>query len=60
MSANVSIIMFEELVGPHRTPAPFIVTMANLPRWILPLIVTWRFARSEHPFSLSPVEATRS
>jgi hypothetical protein len=51
MFANVSIIMFEELFGPHRTPEPFTVTMANLPWWILPLVVTWRFARSEHPFS---------
>jgi hypothetical protein len=51
MFANVSIIMFEELCGPHRTPAPFIVTMANIPWWILPFLVTWRFGRSEHPFT---------
>jgi len=51
MFANVSIIMFEELCGPHHTPAAFIVTMANIPWWVLPFIVTWRFARSEHPFT---------
>ena len=51
MFANVSIIMFEELTGPFRTPAPFVVTMANIPWWTLPLLVTWRFGRSEHPFS---------
>jgi len=27
------------------------VTMANLPWWLLPLLVTWRFGRSEHPFT---------
>jgi hypothetical protein len=51
MFANVSIIMFEELVGPHATPAPVIVTLANLPWWLLPFFVTWRFGRSEHPFT---------
>ena len=51
MFANVSIIMFEEFFGPHRTPERFTVTMANLPWWTLPLVVTWRFARKEHPFS---------
>jgi emopamil binding protein len=51
MFANVSIIMFEELCGPHRTPTPVTVTMANLPWWLLPLLVTWRFGRGEHPFT---------
>jgi hypothetical protein len=51
MFANVSIIMFEELLGPYRSPTPFVVTMANLPWWILPFVVTWRFARSDRPFT---------
>jgi len=51
MFANVSIIMFEEYFGPHATPERGIVTMANLPWWLLPFFVTWRFGRSEHPFS---------
>jgi hypothetical protein len=51
MFANVSIIMFEELTGPYRTPAPLTVTAANLPWWLLPLLVTWRFARDSHPFT---------
>ncbi len=51
MFANVSIIILEELTGPFRTPAPFVVTMANLPWWLLPFFVTWRFARSDHPFT---------
>jgi hypothetical protein len=52
MFANVSILMFEELVGPHRTPAPVIVILANLSWWLLPFVVTWRFARSDHPFTV--------
>ena len=51
MFANVSIIMFEEMVGPHATPARFTVKMANLPWWLLPLFVVWRFGKSEHPFT---------
>jgi hypothetical protein len=51
MFANVSIIMFEELFGPNATPERVTVTMANLPWWCLPFIVTWRFSRSEHPFT---------
>ena len=49
--AIVTIIMFEECVGPYRTPAIATVASANLPWWLLPLFVTWRFARSEHPFT---------
>ena len=51
MFANVSIIMFEELNGPHHTPAPFTVTMANLPWWLLPFLVAWRFGRAGPLFS---------
>jgi hypothetical protein len=51
MFANVSIIMFEELLGPHRTPAPFVVTFANLPWWLLPFVVAWRFGKTDHPFT---------
>jgi hypothetical protein len=51
MFANVTIIMFEELLGPHHTPTPWIVIGANIPWWTLPAVVTFRFARSEHAFS---------
>jgi hypothetical protein len=57
MFANVSIIMFEELCGPHRTPTPGTVTMANLPWWLLPLLVTWRFGRAEHPFTVDDADS---
>ena len=50
MFANVSIIMFEEVLGPHRSPAIATVAGANLPWWLLPLLVAWRF-RGQHPFT---------
>jgi hypothetical protein len=31
--------------------------MANVPWWVLPIIVTWRFARSDHPFSVEAAGA---
>lgn len=56
MFTVVTIILFEEMVGPYRTPALARVLSANLTWWLLPLFVTWRFARSEHPFTV-PAEA---
>jgi hypothetical protein len=50
MFANVSAIMAEELFGEHRSPAPLVVTAANLPWWVLPVVVVGRFARP-HPFT---------
>lgn len=50
MFANVSIILFEELLGPHATPAPGIVVGANLPWLLLPFFVSARVWR-EHPFT---------
>jgi hypothetical protein len=52
MFANVSIIMMEEMVGPYATPARGTVIAANLPWWLLPFFVVWRF-RKEHPFTKS-------
>jgi EXPERA (EXPanded EBP superfamily) len=51
MFAVVTIILFEEFVGPHRSPAIATVAGANLPWWLLPLFVTWRFAKDPHPFT---------
>ncbi len=42
MMTNVTIIMFEELIGPHQTPATFIVTAANAPWFIVPILLVWR------------------
>lgn len=50
MFANVSIIMFEEAYGPFATPKFGTVLAANLPWWLLPILVSWRF-RMEHPFT---------
>jgi hypothetical protein len=51
MFAIVTIILFEESFGPLRSPALGTVFAANLPWWLLPLFVTWRFAKDAHPFS---------
>jgi hypothetical protein len=48
---NVFIILFDELRGVHATPAPAIVVAANAPWLLVPLLVVWRVARSEHPFT---------
>jgi hypothetical protein len=50
MFANVNVIMAEELFGVHHSPAPLVVAAANLPWWLLPAVVIWRFAH-EHPFT---------
>lgn len=49
MMTNVTIILFEEMVGPHATPRPGIVWMANLPWLLLPVAVIYRM-RHEKPF----------
>lgn len=51
MMTNVTIIMFEEYAGPHATPAPLIVTAANLPWFLFPVLVIARMWKSEHPFT---------
>src|SRR5580700_7828359 len=40
MFATVSISIFEELFDPNRTPAPFTVTIANIPSCVFPVLVT--------------------
>jgi len=54
MFAIVTIILFEELFGLYRTPDIATVAAANLPWWLLPLFVTWRFGKSDHPFTAPP------
>ena len=49
MSANVIIILFEELLGAHATPRPGIVVAANLPWLVFPWLVVARLHR-ERPF----------
>lgn len=56
---NVFIILFDELKGVHATPRPGMVVLANAPWMIVPAVVVWRMAKSEHPFSepRSPLRA---
>jgi hypothetical protein len=51
MLSNVIIILFEETVGPHATPAWGTVAFANAAWLLMPLAVIARLARHEHPFT---------
>lgn len=51
MLANVTIIMFDEFLGVHASPRPMIVLAANASWVVVPMIVLWRMARKEHPFT---------
>jgi hypothetical protein len=51
MFANVTIILFEELLGAHKTPRPGIIIAANLPWLVMPWLVVARLMRREHPFA---------
>jgi hypothetical protein len=51
MLANVTIILFDEILGVHATPHPGAVVAANAAWAIVPLVVLWRVGRSEHPFT---------
>ena len=53
MLANVTIILFEELVGPHATPAPGLVLAVNAPWLAMPLATIAR-VWSPHPFTRAP------
>lgn len=50
MLTNVTVVLFEELLGPYATPARGIVLMANLPWLSFPLLMFWRMRRAR-PFS---------
>jgi hypothetical protein len=50
MFANVTIILFEEFVGPTPAKAPVLVLFANLP-WLLMPIATAARMWPQHPFS---------
>ncbi|MFC3834092.1 EXPERA domain-containing protein [Deinococcus rufus] len=43
--SNVNCILFEELLGAHRTPNPPLVLTLNAPWILVPLYLTWRMAR---------------
>jgi hypothetical protein len=50
MFANVTIILFEEVLGPHATPALGVVLLANLP-WVAMPIATIARLWPAHPFT---------
>src|SRR5262249_1817142 len=49
--ANVIIILGEELWGPHAAPQPGIVLLLNAPWLLMPIFISYRMWRSEHPFT---------
>jgi hypothetical protein len=51
MMTNVTIIMSEEVFGPHATPRLFTVAMANAPWFLFPIAVVLRVALRDRPFS---------
>lgn len=50
MLTNVTIILFEEMIGTHATPRPGWVVLVNIPWLLFPLLMLWRMGRSEDPF----------
>jgi hypothetical protein len=48
---NVTIILSEEIWGPHASPQLGWVLLANAAWFILPLIIITRMWRAEHPFT---------
>lgn len=51
MWTNVFIIMSEEYFGIHATSSPMVVTSANFPWFIFPVIIIARMWRAQNPFT---------
>jgi EXPERA (EXPanded EBP superfamily) len=51
LMTNVTIILGEELAGPHATPQPAMVILANLPWLLVPAAAIVRMTRRDHPFT---------
>ncbi len=51
MITNVTIILGEELFGPHATPERLMVLMANGPWLLMPIFIIYRMWSDEHPFT---------
>ncbi|HEY7953984.1 MAG: EXPERA domain-containing protein [Polyangia bacterium] len=51
MITNVTVILFEELLGAHATPRPGVVLAANAAWLFIPPLVIARMARREQPFA---------
>ncbi len=50
MLTNVTIILSEEIAGPHATPQLPMVLFANAAWLVFPLLTLWRMWKSETPF----------
>jgi hypothetical protein len=50
MMTNVTIILSEEIAGPHKTPQLPMVLFANAAWLVFPILVLFRMWRSERPF----------
>ena len=53
MMTNVTIILFEERLGPHATPHWPRVLALNLPWLLMPVLTIYRMTRSFYPFTKS-------
>lgn len=51
MMTNVTIILGEEFMGPHATPAPWLVLALNAPWFLFPVYVIKRMYHTETPFT---------
>ena len=58
MLTNVTIILFEETIGPFASPALMRVYFANLAWLVFPVLVLYRMWKSIHPFT-TPVASTQ-
>ncbi len=51
MMTVVTIILGEELAGPHASPYPAVVLLLNAPWFLIPLFIVIRMWRNPHPFT---------
>jgi hypothetical protein len=57
MITNVTIILGEEMMGPHATFAPGMVWLANLAWLVFPVLVIARMWLQDHPFTVEARDA---
>ncbi len=57
MMTNVTVILFEELLGAHKSPRPGVILAANASWFLIPILMIVRMAMSPHPFTREASEA---
>ena len=60
MMTNVTIILFEETVGPHATDSLALVYLLNLPWFSIPIVLMWRMWSTTTPFTREATEGGAS